>query len=194
MAERKEHWRGKGNYLKYGFDTVANRCNLARGSLADQKSPRPSQTYLGLGIAGRCPADSWARSAPRQGAEAALEQQRARGPAGGVPRRRASLPSTVVAAPKAERHLPASLPWPTSPSCMAPALLGQQQTSGDKAAGKPNTSRRAVSFIQEAFLNKASKYLTVHYSGCALSPRGTPQACWRGVRWNTCLAYSSDQQ
>lgn len=141
MAERKEHWRGKGNYLKYGFDTVANRCNLARSSLADQKSPQPSQPHTGLGIAGWCPADSWARSAPRQGAEAALGQQRARGPAGGVPRHGASLPSAVAAAPKAERHLPASLPWPTSPSCIAPALLGQQQTSGDKAAGKHNTSQ-----------------------------------------------------
>lgn len=39
-------------------------------------------------------------------------------------------------------------------------------------AGKRAPPRRADSFIQKAFLNKASEHLTVHYSGLHVMPSG----------------------
>lgn len=79
----------------------------------------------------------------------------------GMEHRSLPLPSLQVAAPKVERHLPAR-PGPCLPQASPQLYWDSSRCRGMKRLESRIPPRRVVSFIQEAFLNKASKYLTVH--------------------------------
>lgn len=184
VAERKEHWKGKEDDLKYTMIWRSSKHVLRPGaSQIRREFPTISSTGNSGTVCSR-------HGLPHSREESQHHPSR-------EPVCQTGRAAESQGYPGTEHHCPCDelLPQrhrgtcqPHLPCALSQTLPGQQQMPANKTVGKQDTPQEGGQTHPGGIHEQGFKISdSLLFLSCTLSPQRT-QACWRGVHWNTCLA------